>query len=61
MNQRSSMRSMLNALEACAADLDTYPTDEGISYLVARRLRNIGKQLAGFGARDLLTTKGVDQ
>lgn len=57
MNGNSTMRSMLNALENCAADLDAFPTDEGISYLTATRLRNIRKQLAGFTARDLLVTK----
>lgn len=58
MNEGSTLRSMLNALDACAADLDTFPTDEGVSYLVATRLRNIRSKLAELTARDLLVTRG---
>lgn len=57
MNGDSTLRSMLNALEACAADLEAYPTDEGVSYLVATRVRNIRTKLAGLTARDLLVTR----
>lgn len=57
MNGQSTMRSMLNALENCAADLDAFPNDEGVSYLVAKRLRNIKAALGDFTARDLLVTR----
>lgn len=57
MNGQSSLRSMLNALEACAADLEAFPNDPGISYLVATRIKNIRATLTNFTARDLLVTK----
>lgn len=57
MNGQSTMRSMLNALEACAADLEAFPNDPGISYLVATRLKNIKAALGNFTARDLLVTR----